>query len=783
LTELPARLAADVQALQVAGFADRGIGRYTAGHVAALARAGRIAAALLAPELPPPAGIPDELSTSGLACWDTMRQMRDLLRSGGPIARYVTAPFLHSGPTDSCGLTVVPHWADAGVPRLVTLYDLIPLRDPETYLPTPSHRERYEARAKWVAEADLVLAISEFTRTEAIELLACQPDRVVTIGAGVSPMFTPPDGTDDELFRFYLPGIEGRPFLLTIGGSDPRKGTERLIDATGRLLERGLDLSLVVVGDLTDWWQIRLREAASSAGLGERLVLTGPVADALLRACYRRAAVTVLPSTSEGFGLPALESAACGTPALTSCTTALPEVAVSDLATFDPLDAESIAEAVGALLADDGRRAEILGAQRELASRSTWDAVAVKTIAALDSLCDSIAAGDWGRAPDRRRIALVGPLPPLGGGIGAYNARLLEAVSKLEAVDAVTPMVGVPDLPPGVGHLPADSFGTDVRPVSYDGVVYAVGNSGGHLGTIELALRFPGWVWLHEVRLPAVAVTALEKSDDVRFAESLAWLLERAYPHRAPVHAAERAGRSVLDLTIGGVGLTPLLAERCRGFLVNSNVARNLLLLDLAPLVHRPPIHVLPPACPPVRELWEGAASGQAVVVAFGVVSMAKRPDLLVDAAAIAGCRLAFVGPCPPILAQLIRERASERAISGRVEVTGEVDGSEWDQWFARAALAVQIRESSSGESSAAVLEALAAGVPVLTNVASAAEYGDEVVSFLRTSDPALLAARIAALLDSPAKTEALSRSGKEFAATHQFEDLARSIVGIIGDS
>lgn len=739
---------------------------------------------MLAPELPPPASLPDELSTSGLACWDTMRNMRELLRSPIPILYHVTGPFLHSGPLDSSALTVVPHWADAGVPRVVTLYDLIPLRDPDNYLPTDEHRDRYRTRARWVAQADLVLAISEFTRTEAIELLGCRPERVVTIGAGVSEAFSPADGTDDELFRFHLRGVGERPFVLTISGSDARKGTERLIEAVGRLVARGLDLSLVVVGDLTQWWQKRLSEAASSIGLGERFVTTGTVNDELLRACYRRAAVTVLPSTAEGFGLPVLESAACGTPALTSCTTALPEVAVSDMATFEPLDAESIADSIEAVLSDQRRREQILGAQSELASASTWDSVAARTVCALDVLSDSLAPRDWGSAPDRRRLALVGSLPPLGGGIGAYNARLLEAMSKIERVDAVTPMLGRPELPPGVGHLPADALGTDVRPASYDGVVYALGNSDGHLGTLELALRFPGWVWLHEVRLPAVAVTALEKRDDEQFAESFAWLLERAYPCRAPRHAAERAGRSVLDLASGGVGFAPLLAERCRGLLVNSNAARNLLILDLAPLVHRPPIEVLPPACPPTRDLWRPPASrdrDEALVVAFGVVSMVKRPDLLVDAVAIAGCRLAFVGPCPPILAQMIGERAQERGIAERVEVPGAVDDAVWDQWLERATLTVQIRESSSGESSAAVLEALSVGVPVVSNIASAAEYGDEVVSFLHSSAPAVMARRINDLLDSPSQLEALSRSGQQFAAAHQFEDLARSLVAVAG--
>jgi glycosyltransferase involved in cell wall biosynthesis len=288
------------------------------------------------------------------------------------------------------------------------------------------------------------------------------------------------------------------------------------------------------------------------------------------------------------------------------------------------------------------------------------------------------------------------------------------------------------------------------------------------------------WIWLHEVRLAAIAVTALDALDDEGFARSLSWLLDRAYPGRAPHHGATRAGRSVRDLVRAGVGLLPLLAERCSGFLVNSEVARRLVLLDLAPLSHHPPIHVLPPACPPVTPLDRAEAERDPVVVAFGIVSMAKRPDLLVDAAASAGCRLAFVGPCPAFLEQVIEDRARLRGTLERVEITGAVDESEWQRWLARATLAVQLREGASGESSAAILEALAAGVPVVTNVTTATEYPKGTVSYLPDDDPGGVAARLEELLARPEARRALADAGMGFAATHQFRDLAQTLVSLV---
>ena len=774
------RLAVDLQALQTDGIADRGIGRYVAAMSCALNRIDRLAAGLLAPELPPPLGLPPEIATGGLVHWDSAASMRALVADGGPLARHIPAPFLHCGPLDPSGLVIAPHWESLGLPRVVTLHDLIPLRAPHRYLPTPAHLDRYRARAAWVAASDLVLADSEYTRSEAVELLGCDPDKVVNIGCGVSPFFTPADGTDNEHFRWYLGELEDRPFVLTVGGSDIRKGTERLISAVGLLVQAGYDLRLLVVGELTEQWRQRLAQAASSAGMTGRLVLAGTVGDELLRACYRRALVTVMPSLAEGFGLPVLESAACGTPALASATTALAEAAATPLATFDPADTNALSRATADLLSDEQRRATVLDAQRQLAARSTWDAVADKAAAAVDDMGARLVPSVWAPAPPPPRMALVGPLPPIGGGIGLYNDRLLRAVGGAVAVDAVTPMHAPPEMAPTVGYIPVDAFGSDARPASYDAVVYTVGNSDGHLATVEAALRYPGWMWLHEVRLPAIAVTALESLDDARFSSSLAWLLDRSYPGRAPHHGALRAGRSVRDLVAAGVGLLPLLVERCRGILVNSEVARRLVLLDLAPLAHHPPIHVLPPACPPVTAGQRADPGDDPVVVAFGIVSMAKRPDLLVDAAALAGCRLAFVGPCPPFLAQVIEDRARVRGTLERVEVTGGVDETTWHSWLGRAALAVQLREGTTGESSAAVLEALAAGVPVVTNLATAAEYPEGTVAHLPSADPVVVAACVRALLARPEEQRALSEAGVRFASAHQFHHLAGTLVSLV---
>ncbi|MBV9661180.1 MAG: glycosyltransferase [Acidimicrobiales bacterium] len=787
----PFGIALDVQALQAEGFSDRGIGRYVAGYSAALARREALAAVLLAPELPPPDRLPLELAARGLVRWDSRAECRDLLASSERrVVYHVTAPFLHVGRGEPSSLAVVEHWAEAAAPRVVTLHDLIPLRAPRHYLPTPADEDRYRARAEWIGRSDLVLTNSEHTRREAIELLGCPAGAVVTVGAGVSSYFTPPDGTDHQLFRSQFPHLEGRAYLLTVGGDDARKGTDRAVAALAQVVRRGLDLHLLVVGHVSGEWRRSLEEVTRSCGVSERVTLAGAVSDELLRACYRRAVLTVTPSLAEGAGLPVLESAACGTPAVASEGTALAETAALAEALFDARSADAIADTITAVVADTALHGRLLAAQQELAATATWDAVASRALAALDRSIGPAERHRVRSSPLPGRLAVVGPLPPGGGGIGAYNARLLDAlhVRGDPVTDAVVTTQSWPAEPTQYRLLAPDAFGIDVRPASFDHVVYALGNSSGHTATIELALRHPGWIWLHEVRLPAVATTALEDCGDSDFDAAMAWLLHRAYPGRAPLAAARRAGRDHLELAGAGVGLVAPLAERCRGLLVNSETARQLLLLDLPPLAALPPIKVLPPACPPVGQARaEQSSRGEPStrerstqepwVVAFGIVSMAKRPDLLVDAAVGAGCRVAFVGPCPALLKQFIEERAAARGIPERIAVVGEVDQEGWHFWMAQATLAVQLRDSSGGEMSAAVLEALAAGVPVLTNLASASEYPSGTVAWMASLDAEELGSRMAALISSRAELAALSQAGTEFAAAHQFSHLADAVM------
>ncbi len=146
-------------------------------------------------------------------------------------------------------------------------------------------------------------------------------------------------------------------FLLYVGGLSPHKNLPRLVEAFA--LGAPAEVRLVLVGDVHDVFHTcvpEIREAIAKHNLGDRVIMTGYVSDDDLVFLYSRAYALVQPSLMEGFGLPAVEAMACGTPVISSQAGSLPEVVGEAGVYFDPTD-------VGV----DGRRDSIVS-ERSLPS-------------------------------------------------------------------------------------------------------------------------------------------------------------------------------------------------------------------------------------------------------------------------------------------------------------------------------------------------------------------------------------------------------------------------------
>lgn len=269
----------------------------------------------------------------------------------------------------------------AGVPLVVTVHDLTLLREPA--LGTPALRRLVARAAQAARTARRVIADSEATRRDVLELLGLPPDRVHAVPLGCDPRFTPGERAEAREVVARAFGIDA-PFVLHVGTIEPRKNLDRLIAAFGRARDAERLPHRLVLAGAPGWGIAPVQAAIARERLGAVVQLTGAVSADQLLALYRAADLFVFPSRYEGFGLPALEAMACGAPVVAASTGALPEVVGEAALSVDPRDTDALAAAIARALTDADLRARLRVAGPERAARFSWERCAAETLAVYE---------------------------------------------------------------------------------------------------------------------------------------------------------------------------------------------------------------------------------------------------------------------------------------------------------------------------------------------------------------------------------------------------------------
>jgi glycosyltransferase involved in cell wall biosynthesis len=262
-------------------------------------------------------------------------------------------------------------------PAVVTVHDLsferdrslMPFRDRLIFRTVVPRSARRAAR---------VLAVSELTKRDLIELYRVPGEKIVVTPNGVDPAFRP-DG----------PHPNGEPYALFVGALQARKDAATAIEALALVGEQAPRLILVGPdkGGRADAESTALR-----LGLGDRVELRGHVPQDELAVLYRGAACLVFPSRYEGFGLPVLEAMASGTPVVATTAGALPEIAGDAAILVDQRNPVALAGGIERAIAD---RERLRAAGLERAGRYSWAETARLT---LEVYRDLVRPGKWSTA-------------------------------------------------------------------------------------------------------------------------------------------------------------------------------------------------------------------------------------------------------------------------------------------------------------------------------------------------------------------------------------------------
>ncbi len=292
-----------------------------------------------------------------------------------------------TGPIDlfhSPDFTLPP--ARRGTRTILTVHDLSFVRDPGSAMPVlRDYLNQVVPRS--VARADLVLADSQATRADLIELYGAAPAKIEVLYSGVKDTFQRVRDPAQLTAVRAKYGIGGAPFVLAVGTLQPRKNYVRLIQAFAALPNP--DLRLVIAGG-RGWLFDAIFAEVERLGLGGRIIFPGFAADDDLPALYSAASVLAYPSTYEGFGLPILEAFACETPVVTSTASCLPEVAGDAALLVPPTDVDALGAALKRVLEDTALRWQMVAAGLERVKQFSWQKSARQLLNCYQRLMDGL---------------------------------------------------------------------------------------------------------------------------------------------------------------------------------------------------------------------------------------------------------------------------------------------------------------------------------------------------------------------------------------------------------
>lgn len=215
-----------------------------------------------------------------------------------------------------------------------------------------------------ILRADRIIAISENTKKDIIEVLHIDPAKIDVVYHGVRPL-------TQEYHGLHLP----ERYVLYVGDRNSYKNFNQLLDAFAVLAQKEKDLCLICTGKV-----FKKHEVSRIAALGlSNRVRQIRVNDLELKQLYQQASLFVFPSLYEGFGLPILEAFSYDCPVLVSNRSCFPEIAKDAALYFDPSSTDSLIDSASQILNDEALRGELCRKGSERVKSFTWEKTAQET--------------------------------------------------------------------------------------------------------------------------------------------------------------------------------------------------------------------------------------------------------------------------------------------------------------------------------------------------------------------------------------------------------------------
>ena len=678
-----------------------------------------------------------------------------------------------------------PHALNASI-----VYDFIPLDRPG-YLPDNPSRIEYVSRLVRLKKADIFLPISDFSARRLSEILGISSNAICVTGACVRQSLyqsSPPrKHATPNLNSFNRNGQE--PYFLTVGGGDRRKNTEAVVSAVERLVvDSNAVVSLKIVGHYGDAYKTDLLDIARQRGNGDFLEFLSDLSDASLRDLYAGAVATVAPSYIEGFSIPVVESAVCGSPVIVSECVSHCELIDRPEALFPADEPDVLANRLEAVLNQPTLREQLAKAQSHLPAKFHEEAVSRRfwnfVVQNFDQRFHGLGAPAVKRCR-KPKVAFLSPFPPEESGVATYTQKTLESADRYFDVDLYTDAPRPLELCRGVRDAGPISRRPFIRG-DHNAVLSVIGNSHFHIPIFKLFEHNGGPCILHDSRLNHIYHYRLGPD---RFVELATRLLERPVEiHEIPKLLDEQQAATFF--------LEPIL-ERADPLIVHTQEFRRLLkerhgadakVAQFTPHISFSAQQLRDPARSATRDRL-GLAGDVFVLATFGHVDVLRK-GFAVCVAALDLLRswkvpaeLYCIGSAAPARKEVLRIARNFR-VEKYIHLSWDfVDAERYRDFLIASDAAIQVRNFGLGQPSAALTDCISAGLPTVTTdeMAACCDAPSYVMTVPNHVSPLFIAEHLASLFLSGRDSVQIEQERQQYCDVHSFERYVRTLAEILG--